>query len=97
MMLLLFEAILFGMFTGAMLTEQLSSIIADQTGIERIKHDYTPQNRSTLPLQIPVEISCRNNLGNLAVETRTDRKCSLALAGGPQSYSFLLIHSCSPR
>jgi len=48
MALLFFEAILFGLFTCAMASEQLSSILSDQTGIERIKHDYTPQQRSTL-------------------------------------------------
>ena len=49
--LLFFEAILFGLFTCAMTSEQISSILSDQTGIERIKHDYTPQhNRSTLQL-----------------------------------------------
>jgi hypothetical protein len=48
MLLLFFEAILFGLFTTAMCSEQISSIIADQTGIERIKHDYEPQKRSTL-------------------------------------------------
>ena len=26
-----------------MATEQVSSILSDQTGIERIKHDYVPQ------------------------------------------------------
>eukprot|EP00310_Coccolithus_braarudii_P010128 CAMPEP_0183375578 /NCGR_PEP_ID=MMETSP0164_2-20130417/117775_1 /TAXON_ID=221442 /ORGANISM="Coccolithus pelagicus ssp braarudi, Strain PLY182g" /LENGTH=190 /DNA_ID=CAMNT_0025552759 /DNA_START=240 /DNA_END=810 /DNA_ORIENTATION=+ len=40
MCLLFFEAILFGLFTSAMLCEQISSILSDQTGIERLKHDY---------------------------------------------------------
>ena len=42
------QAILFGLFTSAMLCEQLSSIISDQTGIERLKHDYTAPQRSAL-------------------------------------------------
>jgi len=46
--LLFFEAILFGLFTFAMLTEQMSSILTDQTGIERLKNDYVPQQRATL-------------------------------------------------
>mmetsp|Transcript_30013 Transcript_30013/g.77757 ORF Transcript_30013/g.77757 Transcript_30013/m.77757 type:complete len:285 (+) Transcript_30013:92-946(+) len=51
MALLFFEAILFGLFTCAMTSEQLSSILSDQTGIEKIKQDYTPQHqRSTLHL-----------------------------------------------
>ena len=37
MILLLLEAILFGLFTFAMCTEQISSILSDQTGIERLK------------------------------------------------------------
>ena len=45
LMLLFMEALLFGLFTMAMLTEQLSSILADQTGIERLKHDYVPQHQ----------------------------------------------------
>eukprot|EP00321_Phaeocystis_globosa_P004066 CAMPEP_0118849878 /NCGR_PEP_ID=MMETSP1162-20130426/94187_1 /TAXON_ID=33656 /ORGANISM="Phaeocystis Sp, Strain CCMP2710" /LENGTH=273 /DNA_ID=CAMNT_0006782067 /DNA_START=29 /DNA_END=852 /DNA_ORIENTATION=+ len=40
MALLFFEAILFGLFTLAMFTEQISSILSDQTGIERLKNDY---------------------------------------------------------
>ena len=48
MTLLFFEALLFGLFTLAMFTEQLSSIIADQTGIERLKHDYVAPNRGWL-------------------------------------------------
>ena len=46
--LLFFEAVLFGLFTLAMFTEQISSILADQTGIERLKHDYKPTKRSAL-------------------------------------------------
>lgn len=46
MCVLFFEALLFGLFTLAMLTEQLSSIIADQTGIERLKHEYVSPSRS---------------------------------------------------
>ena len=37
-----------GLFTLAMLTEQLGSIVADQTGIERLKQDYVSQNRGWL-------------------------------------------------
>ena len=66
MALLFFEAVLFGLFTLAMFTEQarflhhsvllnhagiclqVSSILADQTGIERLKNDYVPQQRSVL-------------------------------------------------
>ena len=49
LMLLFMEALLFGLFTMAMLTEQLSSILSDQTGIERIKQDYVAEeNRSWL-------------------------------------------------
>jgi len=48
MAFLFFEALLFGLFTLAMLTEQLSSIITDQTGIERLKHDYVAPSRSWL-------------------------------------------------
>ena len=48
MTLLFFEALLFGLFTLAMLTEQLSSIIADQTAIERLKHDYDGPNKGWL-------------------------------------------------
>jgi len=48
MALLFFEAVLFGLFTLAMFTEQISSIISDQTGIERLKQDYVPQQRSVL-------------------------------------------------
>ena len=44
--LLFFEALLFGLFTLAMCTEQLSSIISDMTGIERLKHDHISNNRS---------------------------------------------------
>ena len=51
MALLFFEAILFGLFTCAMFTEQIGSITSDQTAIERLKHDYSPQQqRSTLHL-----------------------------------------------
>jgi len=46
--LLFFEAVLFGLFTLAMFTEQISSILADQTGIERLKHDYVGTKRSAL-------------------------------------------------
>ena len=43
------QAILFGLFTCAMFTEQVGSIMSDQTAIERLKHDYEPQHqRSTL-------------------------------------------------
>ena len=45
MALLCFEALLFGLFTLAMCTEQISSILADQTGIERLKHDYVSDAR----------------------------------------------------
>ena len=45
MALLFFEALLFGLFTCAMVSEQISSILTDQTGIERIKHDWVPQVR----------------------------------------------------
>uniref|UniRef100_A0A7S4BTR0 Palmitoyltransferase n=1 Tax=Chrysotila carterae TaxID=13221 RepID=A0A7S4BTR0_CHRCT len=48
MCLLFFEALLFGLFTLAMLCEQFSSIISDETGIERLKHDYTAPQRSAL-------------------------------------------------
>ena len=48
MALLFFEAILFGLFTLAMFTEQMSSILSDQTGIEKLKQDYVPQQRSAL-------------------------------------------------
>jgi len=48
MCLLFFESILFGLFTTAMLCEQVSSIVSDQTGIERLKHDYIAPQRSTL-------------------------------------------------
>ena len=46
--LLFFEAVLFGLFTLAMFTEQISSILADQTGIERLKHDYVAPQRSSM-------------------------------------------------
>jgi len=46
--LLFFESMLFGLFTIAMFCEQVSSILADQTGIERLKQDYTAPQRSTL-------------------------------------------------
>mmetsp|Transcript_27811 Transcript_27811/g.62888 ORF Transcript_27811/g.62888 Transcript_27811/m.62888 type:complete len:273 (-) Transcript_27811:10-828(-) len=46
--LLFFESVLFGLFTLAMFTEQISSILADQTGIERLKHDYVAPKRSAL-------------------------------------------------
>jgi len=42
MLLLFFESILFGLFTSAMMCEQLASILGDQTGIERLKNDYAP-------------------------------------------------------
>jgi len=48
MALLFLEAVLFGLFTLAMLTEQVSSIISDQTGIERLKHLSGPPSRSWL-------------------------------------------------
>ena len=48
MALLFMEALLFGLFTLAMMTEQLSSIISDQTGIERLKHDHVGNNRGWL-------------------------------------------------
>ena len=48
MALLFFEAVLFGLFTLAMFTEQISSILADQTGIERLKHDYVAPQRSSM-------------------------------------------------
>jgi len=48
MALLFFESVLFGLFTLAMFTEQISSILSDQTGIERLKQDYVPQQRSAL-------------------------------------------------
>jgi len=43
--LLFFESILFGLFTSAMMCEQVASILSDQTGIERLKHDYEPTER----------------------------------------------------
>ena len=46
--LLFFEAMLFGLFTIAMFTEQMSSILSDQTGIERLKHDYVAPQRSAV-------------------------------------------------
>mmetsp|Transcript_27587 Transcript_27587/g.83986 ORF Transcript_27587/g.83986 Transcript_27587/m.83986 type:complete len:189 (+) Transcript_27587:106-672(+) len=47
--LLFFESILFGLFTAAMMCEQVASILSDQTGIERLKHDYAPtEHRSAL-------------------------------------------------
>jgi len=46
--LLFFEAMLFGLFTIAMFTEQMSSILQDQTGIERLKHDYVAPQRSAI-------------------------------------------------
>ena len=46
--LLFFEAILFGLFTAAMLCEQIASIMSDQTGIERLKQDYVAPQRSAL-------------------------------------------------
>jgi len=48
MFLLLFESLLFGLFTSAMFCEQLSSILTDQTGIERLKNDYAPPRRSAV-------------------------------------------------
>jgi len=48
MALLFFEAVLFGLFTLAMFTEQISSILSDQTGIERLKNDYVAPQRSAL-------------------------------------------------
>ena len=42
MALLFFESVLFGLFTLAMCSEQISSILSDQTGIERLKQDYLP-------------------------------------------------------
>ena len=40
--------VLFGLFTLAMFTEQISSILSDQTGIERLKNDYVAPQRSAL-------------------------------------------------
>jgi len=48
MALLFFESVLFGLFTLAMFTEQISSIVSDQTGIERLKNDYVAPQRSAL-------------------------------------------------
>ena len=46
MTLLFFEAILFGLFTLAMLSEQLSGILRDQTGIERLKQQEPSAGRT---------------------------------------------------
>ena len=46
--LLFFEAMLFGLFTIAMFTEQMSSILQDQTGIERLKHARRTEGTSSL-------------------------------------------------
>lgn len=48
MVLLFLEALLFGLFTTAMCTEQISSILADQTGIERLKQEEHGRSRGTL-------------------------------------------------
>ncbi len=49
--LLFFESLIFGLFTCAMLFEQIASILSDQTGIERLKQDHMPRaGGSTLAL-----------------------------------------------
>mmetsp|Transcript_18455 Transcript_18455/g.58261 ORF Transcript_18455/g.58261 Transcript_18455/m.58261 type:complete len:402 (+) Transcript_18455:52-1257(+) len=43
--ILFFEAILFGLFTSAMLTDQLTSILNDTTAIERLKKEESGRER----------------------------------------------------